>query len=212
MTGSDGVAVVAAGTALLEALDAPGVRAVVVRGLAEADAPTALRLRRRLRDPAPPAVAAVEGECVGHALALAIECDVRIATDEARFADRSADPDGPRCAARLAHLLGEAAARDLVLTGRTLDAADARRIGLVSRVVPPAALESEARAVAALIASRAPLAVAATRQAVGRARDLGPAGALAMEHDLFARLIETEDHKAAVAAFFARTRPVFRGA
>ncbi|HEX7126576.1 MAG TPA: enoyl-CoA hydratase-related protein [Thermodesulfobacteriota bacterium] len=192
------------------------VRAVVVAGWGDRPsggegAAVADEVRRRFREGRLPVVAALDGHVGGPALAAVLETDVRIAAETARVAAAGIDGAPARCVARLVHLLGEAGARDVALTGRTLDARDARRVGLVSRVVPAASLLEEARAAAGTIASRAPLAVAAARRAVRQARDLGPAAALAMEHDLFARLVETRDHKAAVAAFFAGTRPVFRG-
>ncbi len=191
-------------------------RVVVVAGWGDRPAgdegPAAAdEVRRRLREGRLPVVAALDGHVGGPALAVALESDVRIAAETARFAAAGIDGVPGRCAARLAHLLGEAGARDIALTGRTLDARDARRVGLVSRVAPAPSLLDEARAAAGMIASRAPLAVTAARRTVTRARDLGPAAALAMEHDLFGRLIETRDHKAAVAAFFTKTQPVFRG-
>jgi enoyl-CoA hydratase len=206
--------------ALLAALEAASarrdLRAVVVTGWGErapgdeADR-VAARLRRVLREGPWPVVAAVDGPCLGAGLEVALDCDVRLAADAATFADTSALERGARCAARLTHLLGEAAAKDIVLTGRTLSAREAYRLGLVSRVVPAASLAREARETAALIAARAPLAVAAVKRATGRARDLTARDALAMEHDLFSRLVETRDHKAALDAFFRKARPAFRG-
>lgn len=200
----------------LAAADGDGeVRAVVVAGLGRpGPVPDEVTraLRRRVRDARPATVAALEGECTGAAFALALEFDIRIAAETARLADTSADGAGPACAARLAHLVGEAAARDLALTGRPVPAAEARRLGLVSRVVPEADLLAEVRATAATIASRAPLSVAAAKRGIAGARDLGRREALALEHDLFGRLAETRDHKAALEAFFRKARPVFVGA
>ncbi len=201
----------------LEALESDrGVRAIVVacwagRAAGDGAAEAAGALGRRLRDSRLPVVAAIDGHCAGPALAVALECDIRLAAETARFEYTSPEGVSAPCAARLAHLLGEAAAKEVALSGRTLGARDAGRLGLVSRVVPGDSLMAEARSTAELIASRAPLAVEAAKQAVGRARDIGPSAALAMEHELFGRLVETRDHTAAVQAFFEKTRPVFRG-
>jgi enoyl-CoA hydratase/carnithine racemase len=156
-----------------------------------------------------PVVAAIRGACREGAFELALACDLRLAADDATLA---ADPAALGTAIRLTRPVGEARAKDLVLTGRAVGAADAVRLGVVTRVVPAATLVEQARATAELIASRAPLAVRAVKQALGRARDLTPAEALALEHDEFARLVTSGDHREAVAAFFARRPPVFTGA
>jgi len=156
-----------------------------------------------------PVIAVITGACAGLALELALACDVRMAADDATV---TADPAALGAAARLTRLAGEARAKDLVLTGRTVGAADALRLGVVTRVAPAAALAGQAHATAALIASRAPLAARAVKQALGRARDLAPAEALALEHEHFVRLITSRDHREALEAFFARRPPVFTGA
>ena len=155
-----------------------------------------------------PVIAAITGACAGLAFELALACDVRMAADDATV---TADPAALAAAARLTRLVGEARAKDLVLTGRAVGAADALRLGVVTRVVPAAALAGAAHAAAELIASRAPLAARAVKQALGRARDLAPAEALALEHEHFERLITSRDHREALAAFFARRPPVFTG-
>ena len=112
---------------------------------------------------------------------------------------------------RLARLLGEARAKELILAGRTVDAANALRLGLVTRVVPGTALGDTAMALAEQLRALPPLALAAVREAVRAARDLTPEAALILEHRHFRRLIATQDHRTAVAAFFARREPAFTG-
>jgi enoyl-CoA hydratase/carnithine racemase len=155
-------------------------------------------------------VALVAGACTGTDFERLLEADLRIAGDGARFS-----PVGVRdplaCAVRLTRLLGEARAKELMLAARTVDAAAARRLGLVTRVVPGAALGETARALVAELQGLPPLALAAVRDAVRAARELTPAAALEVEHEHFRRLLATQDHKAAVAAFFARREAVFTG-
>jgi enoyl-CoA hydratase/carnithine racemase len=153
-------------------------------------------------------VAALSGACSAEDLERALGCDVRLAADTATF---SGDRLGDAAVTRLARLLGEARAKDIVLTGRRFDAREALRLGVVTRVVDAARLPEEARATAALIASRPPLAVRAVKQAVERTRDLTPAQALVLEHESFRRLLDTADHREAVDAFFAKRRPAFEG-
>ena len=153
-------------------------------------------------------VAALGGACPADDLERALACDVRLAADTATF---SGDGLTEAAATRLARLLGEARAKDIVLTGRRFDALEALRLGVVTRVVEAARLPDEARATVALIAARPPLAVVAVKAAVERARDLTPAQALALEHEHFRRLLDTADHREAVDAFFAKRRPAFEG-
>ncbi len=155
-------------------------------------------------------VALVAGRCAGVDFARLLEADLRIAGDGATFsAGGVADPVA--CAVRLTRLLGEAAAKELLLADRTADAANALRLGLVTRVVPGSALGETARDVAERLRALPPLALSAVRDAVRAARALTPGDALALEHEHFRRLIATQDHKAAVAAFFARREPAFTG-
>jgi enoyl-CoA hydratase/carnithine racemase len=155
-------------------------------------------------------IAVIDGPCAGADFERALGCDLRVAGASARLsADGAGDPEG--IARRLARLLGEARAKDIVLTGRAFDAREALRLGVVTRVVEDAALPAEARALADLIASRPPLALRAVRSAVEQTRDLTLAEALALEHEHFCRLIGTRDHKAAVAAFLERRTPAFTG-
>ena len=153
-------------------------------------------------------VAALGGACSAGDLERALACDVRLAADTATF---SGDGLTETAATRLARLLGEARAKDIVLTGRRFDAREALRLGIVTRVVEAARLRDDARAIVALVASRPPLAVQAVKDAVERARDLTPAQALAAEHESFRRLLDTSDHREAVDAFFAKRRPAFEG-
>lgn len=153
-------------------------------------------------------VAALSGACDGADLERALACDVRLAADTATLSGDTLTDDA---AIRLARLLGEARAKDVVLTGRRFDAREALRLGVVTRVVTAARLRDEARATVALIASRPPLAVRAVKEAVERACDLTPAQALALEHESFRRLLDTADHREAVDAFFAKRRPAFEG-
>jgi enoyl-CoA hydratase/carnithine racemase len=155
-------------------------------------------------------VALVAGRCAGADFERLLEADLRIAGDGATFsASGVADPLA--CAVRLARLLGEAAAKELLLAARTADAANALRVGLVTRVVPGSALGETARDLTQRLGALPPLALAAVRDAVRAARALRPSDALALEHQHFRRLIATQDHKAAVAAFFARREPAFTG-
>jgi len=155
-------------------------------------------------------IAVIDGPCEGADFERALDADIRVAADSATL---SADgvADVAACATRLAQLLGEARAKEIVLGMRTFDAANALRLGLVTRVVPAAALADTARALADTLAALPPLALPAIRESVRAARRLTPDAALALEHRHFRRLLTTRDHKAAVAAFFERRPATFTG-
>lgn len=155
-------------------------------------------------------IVVVDGACTGPDLEHALEADIRIAADTATFsADGAADLAA--CGRRLARLLGEARAKEIVLGARTFDATAALRLGVVTRVVPAAALADAARALVDTLAALPPLALPAVRDAVRAARALTPDAALALEHAQFRRLFATRDHRAAVEAFLERRTAVFTG-
>jgi enoyl-CoA hydratase len=111
--------------------------------------------------------------------------------------------------ARLARLVGEGAALDLLLTGRTVDADEAQGLGLVSAVADD--VEPEARRCADVVVSRAPLSVQANKVGLRHCARLPLAEAVTYERGEWARLQRTRDHREAVSAFFAKRPPQFRG-
>jgi enoyl-CoA hydratase len=158
-----------------------------------------------------PVIAAVNGHCMGGGFELALACDIRIASTQARFRGAGVRVGLIASTARLTRLVGVAAAKDVLLTGRTFDGEEAVRLGIASVVTAPDDLLAEARRWADTIAERAPLAVRRTKEAIEAAGDLSFAEALAVELEHFAYLTGTEDHKAALAAFFDRVPPEFHG-
>jgi len=185
-----------------------GGRVLLLTGLHDAAPDTVTSAR--VTTSGVPSVAAIAGHCTGQAFELALACDLRFAADTATFSAATI-VDVPACARRLARLLGEARAKDVLLTGRSFDAGEALRLGVVTRVVSAARVEREALAAAEAIAAHPPPAVRAARQAIERVRDLDPAAALAEEHDQCARLIQSRGHRAAVAARGEHRPPMFTG-
>jgi enoyl-CoA hydratase/carnithine racemase len=155
-------------------------------------------------------IVAIDGACTAGDFERALEADIRVAADTAMFSADGAR-DVAACARRLARLLGEARAKEIVLGMRTFDAAAALRLGVVTRVVPAAQLAATVTALAEGLAALPPLALPAIRDAVRAARELTPEAALALEHAHFRRLLATRDHTRAVDAFFERRRAVFTG-
>jgi enoyl-CoA hydratase/carnithine racemase len=161
-----------------------------------------------------PLIAAVAGYALGGGCELAMMCDIVLAADTARFGQPEVTlgiGPGMGGSQRLARAVGKAKAMDLILTGRLMDAAEAERCGLVSRVVPPADLMTEARAAAAKIASLSPVAVTVCKEMVETAFETTLHQGLKSERRLFQALFATEDQKEGMAAFLEKRKPAFKG-
>jgi len=161
-----------------------------------------------------PVIAAIHGRALSAGLELALVSDVRLAAEDARFAlPDAADGRLPRGGGtqRLPRAVGRAHALRLLLLAEEIDAAEARRIGLVSRVLPASELEGNARALADTIAQRGPIATRLAKEAVHRGSEMPLQQALRYELDLTVILQTTFDRAEGVRAFAARTRPEFIG-
>lgn len=162
-----------------------------------------------------PTVAAIHGFCLGGGLEIALACDIRIASSDATFGLPETGLGlipGAGGTQRLQRLVGLGRALDMTLTGERIDAREAHRIGLVSRLVEdPAALLDSAKSVAETIAKRAPAATRYAKEAVRSGADLDLAAGLTLERTLFALLAVTEDRAEAARAFREKRKPVFTG-
>jgi len=160
-----------------------------------------------------PVIAAVAGYCLGGGCELAMMCDIIIAADTARFGQPEINLGiiaGLGGTQRLTRFVGKSKAMDMHLTGRFMDAAEAERSGLVSRVVPARSLLAEARSVAAKIAEKSRIAVLAAKEAVNAAYESTLTEGLRHERRLFQALFATEDQKEGMAAFREKRTPQFR--
>ncbi len=165
---------------------------------------------RRVRKPV---IAAVAGYALGGGCEVAMMCDLIIAADNAKFGQPEVKIGvipGAGGTQRLPRAIGKAKAMDMVLTGRMMDAAEAERCGLVSRVVPLDKLMEEALAVATAIAAQPRLAVLAAKEAVNRAFEGPLSDGLMYERRLFHAMFATEDQKEGMAAFLDKRPPQFR--
>ncbi|MFE7871485.1 enoyl-CoA hydratase-related protein, partial [Micromonospora humida] len=154
-----------------------------------------------------PKIAAVAGYALGGGCELAMMCDLVFAADNARFGQpelRLGVMPGIGGTQRLTRLVGPARAMDLVLTGRQLDAAQAYRWGLVSRVVPTDRLLAEAKAAAAVVAGYPKLATMLAREAVRQAEEVGVQAGVLFERRAFHALFATEDQREGMAAFLEK--------
>ena len=167
------------------------------------------RLLERLDAARAPVIAAVNGWCVGGGFELALCCDIRIASSEAKFVCAGVNMGLMASAYRLPRLIGVSRAKAMLLTGLPHDAETAERYGLVTALHVPDDLRAAALALAERIASRAPLSVEATKRVAGRAPDLSPLDAAAMQAEEMQVLRRSNDHQAALAAFREKRDPVF---
>lgn len=160
-------------------------------------------------------IAAMGGVALGGGLELALACDFRIAAEGAVMGlseVRLGIMPGAGGTQRLARLVGVARAKELVLTGRRIDAARALEIGLVSRVVPATELRRAAEELAGEIAACAPLSVAMAKRAIDQGVDLPLGEALALERRCYDVTLMSEDRNEGLRAFAEKRPPRFRGA
>lgn len=159
-----------------------------------------------------PVIAAVSGFALGGGCELAMMCDFIIAADNAKFGQpeiRLGIIPGAGGTQRLPRAVGKAKAMDMALTGRMMDAAEAERAGLVSRVVPLDKLMDEALAAALLICSHSQPSLMAAKEAVNRAFEGGLSDGVMFERRLFQALFATQDQKEGMDAFVNKRKPVF---
>jgi 2-(1,2-epoxy-1,2-dihydrophenyl)acetyl-CoA isomerase len=173
------------------------------------------RAIRALADFRTPTIARVDGFAVGAGCNLALACDLVVASDRARFGEVFARiglvPDGGGTYF-LPRRVGLARAKELCFTADVVDAAEAWRLGLVNRVVPAAELTPATAALARRIADGPPRALAAAKALLNRAAGLDLETSLAWEALTQGLMIESEDHREGLAAFFEKRAPRFTGA
>jgi enoyl-CoA hydratase len=160
-----------------------------------------------------PVIAAVSGFALGGGCELAMMCDFIIAADNARFGQpeiKLGIMPGAGGTQRLPRALGKAKAMDLVLTARMMDAAEAERSGLVSRVVPLDKLMDEALAAALIICEFSQIAVMAAKESVNRAFESPLADGMMFERRMFHALFATTDQKEGMAAFVGKRKAQFK--
>lgn len=161
-----------------------------------------------------PIIAMINGFCLGGGCELALACDIRVASSNARFGQPEINlgiiPGGGGTQ-RLTRLIGEGRAMQMILTGEIIDAEEAKRIGLVNSIFPPEELRNETLKLAARIAEKSPIALEMAKTAVKNAARLNLKSGLQSEIDLFALCFSTADKEEGVRAFIEKRKPVFTG-
>ena len=161
-----------------------------------------------------PVIAAVAGYALGGGCELAMMCDFILAADTAKFGQPEINlgvMPGAGGTQRLTRFVGKSKAMEMNLTGRFMDAEEAERSGLVSRIVPADELVDEAVATAAKIADKGRIAVIATKEAVNRAYETTLSEGVRFERRLFHSLFATEDQTEGMEAFVEKRTPAFKG-
>ena len=161
-----------------------------------------------------PTIAVIQGQARGQGMELAMACDLRVASDDARFSMTHIDSDempfdgGTQ---RLPRLVGRTKAMELILTGHTLDARTAGRLGLVNRIVPSDELVPSAMKMAEDLSSKGPIALRYAKEAVMKGLDMTLEQGLRLEADLYYLLHTTHDRREGIKAFREKRTPEFSG-
>lgn len=161
-----------------------------------------------------PVIAMINGYCFGGGLEIAMCCDIRIAADNAKFGQLEINigiiPGGGGTQ-RLPRIIGWGKAKEMIYTGKIIDAAEAERIGLVDKVVPQEKLGEEVAQLAETIASKSPLIVSLAKKTINKGIYTDLATGLDYERTNFALCFATEDHTEGITAFLEKRRPQFKG-
>ena len=172
------------------------------------------RVLRALAELPMPTIAAIEGNALGGGLEIALCCDLRIASAKAKLGlpeVRLAVTPGSGGTQRLPRIVGPARAKELILTGRVIDADEAARIGLVTEVVPAGQALARSDAIAAEIATRGPIAVREAKALIDGAWDLPIEAGIAAEIEASERVFASDDLLEGVASFFDKRDPEYTG-
>lgn len=161
-----------------------------------------------------PVIAAINGYALGGGLEVAMACDLRIASETARMGQTEINIGfipGWGGTQRLTRLIGRTKAKELVFTGKMIDAKTAEQLGILNMIVPPDKFRESVRQFAQDLASKAPLAVRVAKALINKGADISLDSALALEREGFCVVASSEDLKEGVSAFTEKRKPVFRG-
>jgi enoyl-CoA hydratase len=182
--------------------------------LTQREAMKSLRIFDAMEDFPKPVIAMINGFCLGGGLELALACDIRFASDNAKLGQPEINlgiiPGGGGTQ-RLTRLVGEGKSMELILTGDLIDAAQAKEIGLVNEVFTVAELPNRVHALATRIAEKSPIALRMAKEAVKTAARTNLREGLSRETDLFCLTFGSQDKEEGVRAFLEKRKPNFKG-
>ena len=161
-----------------------------------------------------PVIAAINGYALGGGLELAMACDIRIASENARIGQTEVNVGlipGWGGTQRLPRLVGKGIAKELVFTGKMIDAKTAERIGLINMVVPPEKLKSAVEELSKVIMSKPPIAIKLAKELINRSIETDLGTGLVHEAEAFGILASTEDYREGVSAFIEKRKPEYKG-
>ncbi len=161
-----------------------------------------------------PVIAAINGYALGGGLEVAMACDLRIAAENARMGQTEINIGlipGWGGTQRLTRLIGRTKAKELVFTGKIIDAKTAEQLGILNIVVPADKFKETVRQIAVELAQKAPVAIKVAKALINKGADMSLDAALALEREGFGIVASTEDLQEGVAAFTEKRKPVFKG-
>jgi enoyl-CoA hydratase len=174
---------------------------------------TARRAGDKIYNLSKPVIAAINGFAFGGGNELALDCDLRIASEKAQFGQQEINVGvipGGGAIPKLTNLVGLAIAKEIVYTGDVMDAQTALRIGLVNKVVPPEKLMEEAVALARKLLGKSSLILSYAKKAFNTGADMSLEDALDLDECYFARCFATQDQKEGMTAFIEKRKPEFK--
>jgi len=174
----------------------------------------AQQLYHRFEQMEKPVIAMIDGLCLGGGLELALACDIRIASESSRFGQPEiflGFMPGSGGTQRLPKLVGLGKAKELVFTGKLIDAPEALRIGLINQIAPVDQLEAVVLAMARQIAEQSPLAIKWAKKTINASQDLGLTSGLAYESLAACLLFSSRDREEGMKAFLEKRKPIFKG-
>lgn len=161
-----------------------------------------------------PVIAAINGYALGGGLEVAMACDIRIASENAKMGQTEINIGlipGWGGTQRLTRLIGKTKAKELIFTGKIIDAKTAEKIGLVNMVVPTDKFAETVREFASELATKAPIALKIAKSLINKGADISLNAAIALEREGFSVVGSTEDLQEGVSAFIEKRKPVFKG-
>lgn len=161
-----------------------------------------------------PVIAALNGYALGGGLEVAMSCDIRIASENARMGQTEINIGlipGWGGTQRLTRLVGRTKAKELVFTGRMIDAKTAEQLGIVNMVIPADKFREGVRQFASELVQKAPVALRVAKTLIDKGAEIGLESALALEREGFGVVASTEDLQEGVSAFTEKRKPVFKG-